>query len=70
MSMRDLTDETTRRACGARCLIEYRDEWEARAEADVWDGFLVGTLPADPIGQTIQRHFDRVRAVTMSRSNE
>jgi hypothetical protein len=34
--LRDLTDPDARRYAGAACLVQYRDEWEARAESDCW----------------------------------
>lgn len=41
---RDLTDPDTRRYAGVACLVQFRDEWEARAESDCWtDNWTVET---------------------------
>lgn len=62
---RDLNEPKTRSACGAKCLIDCRDELETRAEVGAFDRF-----DNSPLNRVIDRHFSRVIINTMTRSEE
>jgi hypothetical protein len=60
---RDLSDPKTRSSAGAQCLVQFRDESEARSEVDEWTWDT-------PIGRTIDRQSYRVTEQIFRRTHE
>lgn len=66
---RDLSDPRARSGAGAQCLVEYRNECEARAEVDCWPW---GWTPATDTeaARAIDRQATRTHSNIFRRSHE